>query len=84
MHSALIHVALPPFGHEKIWLSFLSSIESIEKSESVSKLAENVYMIETKYDLISMAKIIYFCDSFGLNYEVLAFDSTPQWLPHSP
>ncbi len=80
MHSALFAAQIPQTS--KTWSEFLmkSKVE-LRTFQNVSRLAENVWLVNLKENPAPLAYLVSAADALGVPYGILPFEHAPEWLP---
>ena len=80
MHSALF-VACYAIA-EETWRNFLTKAKvGIRKFPNVSRLSENVWLVNLQENPASLAYLVSAADAVGVSYGILPFQDEPEWLP---
>ena len=82
MHTALFVASVTSKSLD--WTAFLEAVNGkLKQAKGVLRLAENVWMLNLQESVESLGVLIYFAETKGIAYGVLAFERAPQWLPGS-
>jgi len=80
MHSALFVAQISEFS--KDWANFLHKAKvGLRKFPNVSRLAENVWMVNLQENPAPLAHLVSAADALGVAYGILPFQHAPEWLP---
>ncbi len=80
MHSALFVAQLPKTS--RTWREFLmKSTVELRIYPGVSRLAENVWLVNLQENPAPFAYLVSAADALGVPYGILPFEHAPQWLP---
>lgn len=89
MHSAIVAVEMPPRSYDttvpQAWPNFMGSVETsrgkhqpLDQQKGVSRLGENVWLVNLQDNPLTFARLVHFADQFGLACKILPFDAEPQ------
>jgi hypothetical protein len=80
MHSAIIVAEMPIDIDQHKWLAFLATIDQVQKNQTVSQLAANVWQVNFQSSPTSFARIVDGIRLHGLNGKILPFADEPRWI----
>lgn len=79
MHSTLFVASI---GSDADWAKFLQFvIPKIRDAVGVSRLAENVWLVNFQQSPAALGWLLAFADQQKVAYGLLPFEREPQWLP---
>ncbi len=80
MHTAVFVASLTSKTLD--WTAFLEGVDGkLKQAKGVVRLAENVWLLNLQESVEPLGVLIYFAQSKGIAYGVLALERAPQWLP---
>jgi hypothetical protein len=81
MHSAIIWVKPPDDVADQDWVGFSRAISTVRGNPGLSRLAENVWLVNFQQAPSAFARIVAACDHHKFYYGILPLEHVPQWLP---
>jgi hypothetical protein len=93
MHSAIVVIKIPERSYDTTvqqrWQAFTADVDQMGRSSpdpldqqtGVSRLAENVWLVNFQQNPAALARLVSVATQFGLTYGILQLDALPQWLP---
>jgi hypothetical protein len=91
MPSAVIAIEMPPNTRDtsipQAWNNFIGDVDDLrsdkplklDQQKGVSRLGENVWVVNLEENPLAFATLIYQAHLYGLTYKILPLADAPQW-----